>query len=42
VASGTTGIRGMADRVDVLGGVLSVHSPRGAGTLVTAEIPCAS
>ncbi len=41
-ANGTTGIRGMADRVDVLGGVLSVDSPQGAGTRVTAEIPCAS
>jgi signal transduction histidine kinase len=41
-ANGTTGIRGMADRVDVLGGVLSVDSPLGVGTRVTAEIPCAS
>jgi signal transduction histidine kinase len=41
-ANGTTGIRGMADRVDVLGGVLSVDSPQGVGTRVTAEIPCAS
>lgn len=41
-ANGTTGIRSMADRVDVLGGVLSVDSPLGVGTLVTAEIPCAS
>jgi signal transduction histidine kinase len=41
-ANGTTGIRGMADQVDVLGGVLSVDSPPGAGTRVTAEIPCGS
>jgi hypothetical protein len=42
VANGATGIRGMADRVDVLGGVLSIDSPPGAGTHVAAEIPCAS
>jgi signal transduction histidine kinase len=36
------GLRGMADRVDVLGGQLSVHSPPGAGTHVVAELPCAS
>jgi signal transduction histidine kinase len=37
-ASGT-GLIGLADRVDVLGGRLEVHSPAGAGTLVRAEIP---
>jgi signal transduction histidine kinase len=36
------GLRGIADRVDVLGGQLSVVSPRGAGTHVLAELPCAS
>jgi signal transduction histidine kinase len=34
-----TGLRGLADRVDVLGGRLEVDSPPGAGTRVTAEIP---
>jgi signal transduction histidine kinase len=41
-AHGATGIRSMADRVDAVGGVLWVDSPPGAGTRVTAEIPCAS
>jgi signal transduction histidine kinase len=36
------GLRGIADRVDVLGGQLSVLSPRGAGTHVLAELPCVS
>jgi signal transduction histidine kinase len=34
-----TGLRGLADRVDALGGVLHVSSPVGAGTTVTAELP---
>jgi len=34
-----TGLRGLADRVDALGGVLEVTSPAGAGTTVTAELP---
>lgn len=33
---------GMADRVAALGGSLRVASPRGRGTLVQAELPCAS
>src|SRR5215207_102219 len=36
-----TGLRGLADRVDALGGRLRVESPRGRGTVVHAEIPCA-
>lgn len=36
------GLRGMADRVDVLGGSLRVQSPAGGGTEVIAEVPCAS
>lgn len=36
-----TGLRGLADRVDVLGGTMTVDSPPGAGTRVTAEIPLA-
>ena len=34
-----TGLRGLADRVDVLGGRLEVESPAGAGTRVTAVVP---
>jgi signal transduction histidine kinase len=36
-----TGLRGLADRVDALGGRLRVESPPGRGTVVYAEIPCA-
>lgn len=36
-----TGLRGLADRVEVLGGTLRVWSPAGGGTRVRAEIPCA-
>lgn len=36
-----SGLVGMTDRVAVLGGVVNVASPPGAGTLVHAEIPCA-
>jgi signal transduction histidine kinase len=35
-----TGLRGLADRVEALGGKLELHSPRGHGTLLTASIPC--
>jgi signal transduction histidine kinase len=34
-----SGLRGLADRVEALGGRLAVHSPRGAGTRLRAEIP---
>jgi signal transduction histidine kinase len=34
-----SGLRGLADRVDALGGALRVESPRGGGTLLAAEIP---
>jgi signal transduction histidine kinase len=34
-----SGLRGMADRVEALGGTLSVHSPLGAGTRLEAELP---
>ena len=34
-----SGLRGLADRVDALGGRLEIDSPAGAGTRVTAEIP---
>jgi len=35
-----SGLRGLADRVDALGGRLSVASPAGRGTVLHAEIPC--
>ena len=37
-----TGLRGLADRIEALDGRLEVHSPPGEGTLVRANIPCAS
>jgi signal transduction histidine kinase len=37
-----TGLQGLADRVAALDGTLRVLSPPGAGTVVTAELPCAS
>ena len=36
-----SGLRGLADRVEALGGRLRVWSPVGGGTRVQAEIPCA-
>ncbi len=36
-----SGLRGLADRVEALGGRLQVWSPAGGGTRVRAEIPCA-
>ena len=39
-ASGGTGLRGLADRVEAHGGRLRVWTPRGGGTRVRAEIPC--
>jgi signal transduction histidine kinase len=41
-ASGSTGLNGLADRVEALGGRLLVQSPPGAGTRIRAEIPCES
>jgi signal transduction histidine kinase len=38
---GGSGLRGLADRVEALGGRLRVWSPAGGGTRVEAEIPCA-
>jgi signal transduction histidine kinase len=35
-----TGLRGLADRVEALGGHLDVDSPPGRGTRIRAEIPC--
>jgi signal transduction histidine kinase len=36
-----SGLRGLADRVEALGGKLRVWSPAGAGTRLRAEMPCA-
>ena len=35
-------LRGLADRVAALDGTLRISSPPGAGTVVTAELPCGS
>src|SRR4051794_1568899 len=37
-----TGLQGLADRVAALDGTLRILSPPGAGTVVTAELPCES
>ena len=37
-----SGLRGLADRVEALDGRLRVWSPKGGGTRLRAEIPCAS
>jgi signal transduction histidine kinase len=37
-----SGLRGLADRVEALGGRLRVWTTRGRGTRVRAEMPCAS
>jgi signal transduction histidine kinase len=36
-----SGLRGLADRVEAIGGRLTLSSPPGRGTTVRAEIPCA-
>ena len=41
-AENGSGLRGLADRVEALGGRLVVESPTGGGTHVVGEIPCAS
>ena len=40
--TGGSGLRGLTDRVEALGGHLLVTSPPGGGTVITAEVPCAS
>jgi PAS domain S-box-containing protein len=37
-----TGLDGLRDRLEALGGTLHLHSPEGVGTTLTAEVPCAS
>ena len=39
-ASGGSGLRGLADRVEALGGRFTLSSPPGAGTTLRADIPC--
>ena len=34
-----SGLRGLADRVEAVGGRLLIMSPPGGGTVVTAELP---
>ncbi len=41
-AANGSGLHGLADRVQALNGRLLVTSPRGSGTVVTAELPCGS
>jgi signal transduction histidine kinase len=41
-ATDGSGLHGLADRVAALDGRLLVTSPPGAGTVITAELPCAS
>ncbi len=40
-AVGGSGLRGLADRVEALGGGFTISSPPGRGTMLRAEIPCA-
>jgi signal transduction histidine kinase len=37
-----SGLRGLADRVEAMGGHLTIASPPNRGTRIVAEIPCAS
>ena len=36
-----SGLQGMADRVEALGGTLRIESPNAGGTRIAADIPCA-
>src|SRR5204863_4716800 len=37
--AGGSGLRGLTDRVEALGGRLAIESPPGRGTIVRAELP---
>jgi signal transduction histidine kinase len=37
-----SGLVGLKDRVEALGGTLSIHSPAGSGTTVTCDLPVLS
>jgi PAS domain S-box-containing protein len=39
-AAAGSGLRGLTDRIDALGGHLRVWSPEGGGTRIRAELPC--
>ncbi|MGH9272600.1 MAG: sensor histidine kinase, partial [Ilumatobacteraceae bacterium] len=41
-ANGGSGLSGIADRVDALGGRVRLDSPVGGGTTVRVEVPCRS
>jgi signal transduction histidine kinase len=41
-AEGGSGLRGLADRVEALGGRLLIDSPPQRGTRIVGEIPCGS
>lgn len=41
-ANDGAGLRGIADRVDVLGGSMTIDSPPGQGTRIHVEVPCES
>jgi signal transduction histidine kinase len=41
-ANGGSGLRGLADRVEAVGGRLSIDSPASGGTRIVARIPCGS
>jgi signal transduction histidine kinase len=38
--SGGSGLRGLVDRIEALGGTLEIDSPPGAGTRLMARLPC--
>jgi signal transduction histidine kinase len=38
-ATAGSGLRGLADRLDALGGTLSIESPRGGPTIISARAP---
>ena len=38
-ASGGSGLRGLADRLEAIGGLLELESPPGGGTVVRARVP---
>ena len=38
--AGGSGLEGLTDRIEALGGRLEVESPVGGGTRVRAEMPC--
>ena len=42
ILAGGSGLRGLQRRLAPFDGVLTVSSPVGSGTVVTAELPCAS